>query len=217
MEDSIFISKFAERADDRQPPRRVPRLEDHARPALASRTTSTSRPRSSREEFVAGEDGKLAKVRAAPRRDRRGAEEIEADRRLRRDRPRAPLGGRQGPGRHRRGRLHRHRARLDPDQPGRRLRRRRRRRPHLPPGGHRGRHRLHGRARRRALPARQRRRRSRPTGSPAASRPRSLRSSRWASARPVSFRSGSPVRSCRRPAFCRACSSCGRIATPACG
>ena len=32
MEDSIFISKFAERADDRQPPRRVPRLEDHVRP-----------------------------------------------------------------------------------------------------------------------------------------------------------------------------------------
>ena len=173
MEDSIFISKFAERADDRQPPRRVPRLEDHARPGRASRPTSTSRPRTSPEEFVAGEDGKLATRSgcATPRPAR--AEDIEADRRLRRDRPHPALGGRQGPGRHRRGRLHRHRAGLDPDQPGRRLRGRRRRRPHLPPGGHRRRHRLHGRARRRAVPARHARRRSRPTGCPAASRPRS--------------------------------------------
>ena len=44
--------------------------------------------------------------------------------------------------------------RLDPDQPRRRLRGRRPRRPHLPPGGHRRRHRLHGRARRRVVPAR---------------------------------------------------------------
>ena len=41
------------------------------------------------------------------------------------------------PGRHRRGRLHRHRGPLDEDQPRRRLRRRRPRRPHLPPGDHR--------------------------------------------------------------------------------
>ena len=45
-------------------------------------------------------------------------------------------------------------ARLDPDQPRRRLRGRRPRRPHLPPGRHRRRDRLHGRARRRVVPAR---------------------------------------------------------------
>ena len=43
---------------------------------------------------------------------------------------------------------------LDPDQPRRRLRGRRPRRPHLPPGGHRRRHRHQGRARRRVVPAR---------------------------------------------------------------
>ena len=73
MEDSIFISKFAERADDRQPPRRVPRLEDHARPRRASRRTSSFKTPFVPEEFVAGEDGKLGEDPAAPRRDRRGA------------------------------------------------------------------------------------------------------------------------------------------------
>ena len=48
---------------------------------------------------------------------------------------------------HRRAPLHAH-------QPDRRLRRRRPGRPPLPPGGHRGRHRLRGRPRRRALPRR---------------------------------------------------------------
>ena len=43
---------------------------------------------------------------------------------------------------------------VDPDQARRRVRRRRPRRPHLPPGGHRRRHRLHGRPRRRVVPAR---------------------------------------------------------------
>ena len=42
----------------------------------------------------------------------------------------------------------------DPHQPGRRVRLRRRRRPQLPAGDHRGRHRLFGRPRRRALPHR---------------------------------------------------------------
>ena len=42
MEDSIFISKFAVGADHRPPPRRVPRLEDHARARRASATTSRS-------------------------------------------------------------------------------------------------------------------------------------------------------------------------------
>ena len=41
MEDSIFISKYAAATDDRQPPRRVPRLEDHVRPRAARRRTSS--------------------------------------------------------------------------------------------------------------------------------------------------------------------------------
>ena len=48
----------------------------------------------------------------------------------------------------------RHRGPLDADQPAGRLRRRRPRRPHLPPGGHGGRLRLPGGARRRVVPAR---------------------------------------------------------------
>ena len=48
MEDSIFISKYAERPDDRQPPRRVPRLEDHVRPRPREGQHRASRRRSSR-------------------------------------------------------------------------------------------------------------------------------------------------------------------------
>ena len=72
MEDSIFISKFAERPDDRQPPRRVPRLEDHVRP----------RPR-------AGEHRPQDPLRPGGVRRRRGRQAGErpaAQRRDRRDR-----------------------------------------------------------------------------------------------------------------------------------
>ena len=48
----------------------------------------------------------------------------------------------------------RHRGQRDGDQRRRRVRRRRRRRPRLPAGGHVGRHRLHGGARRRGVPRR---------------------------------------------------------------
>ena len=153
MEDSIFISKYAEQADDRQPPRRVPRLEDHVRP----------RPREGQHR---PQDPVRRRRSSSPARTaswRRSACATPRPASRRRSRPPAPSSRSatsptrrsSRPGRHRRGRLHRHRAGLDPDQPGRRPRRRRRRRPHLPPGGHRRRHRLHGRARRRALPARQ--------------------------------------------------------------
>ena len=41
MEEAIFLSKFASKVDGRPPPRRVPRLEDHARArARRSRTSS---------------------------------------------------------------------------------------------------------------------------------------------------------------------------------
>ena len=153
MEDSIFISKYASKltiVNRRDEFRASKIMFDRAREQDNIDLKTPFVP----EEFVAGEDGKLEKVRL--RNAETGeSEEIEAERRLRRDRPHPQIGDRQRPGRDRRGRLHRHRGRLDPDQPGRRLRRRRRRRPHLPPGGHRRRHRLHGRARRRALPARQ--------------------------------------------------------------
>ncbi len=86
MEDSIFISKFAERADHRQPPRRVPRLEDHARPGPGEgqhRPQDPVRPGRVRRRRgrQAGDDP------PAPRRDRRDRGD-RGDRRLRRDRPR---------------------------------------------------------------------------------------------------------------------------------
>ena len=71
---------------------------------------------------------------------------------LRRHRPPAELGAVQRRARHGRGRLSADEAGLDRHQDPRRLRVRRRRRSRLPPGGHRGRHRLHGRDRRGALP-----------------------------------------------------------------
>ena len=153
MEDSIFISKYAERADDRQPPRRVPRLEDHARPRRRKGQHRASRRRSCRRSSSPARAGNWRRCGSATPRPAT-EEEIETDGAFVAigHIPRSEIVN--GPGRHRRGRLHRHRGRLDPDQPRRRLRRRRRRRPHLPPGGHRRRHRLHGRARRRALPAR---------------------------------------------------------------
>ena len=63
MEDSIFISKYASELTvvNRRDEFRASKImfERAARAA----TTSTSRPRSSPEEFVAGEDGKLDQVR----------------------------------------------------------------------------------------------------------------------------------------------------------
>ena len=152
MEDSIFISKYASEltiVNRRDEFRASKIMFDRAREQDNIDFKTPFVP----EEFVAGEDGKLATGPPAQRRDRRDRGD-RGRRRLRRDRPHPQIGDRHRPGRHRRGRLHRHRARLDPDQPGRRLRRRRRRRPHLPPGGHRRRHRLHGRPRRRVVPAR---------------------------------------------------------------
>ena len=46
MEESTFVAKFAKQADDRQPARRLPRLEDHVRAGRAVSTTSSSRRRS---------------------------------------------------------------------------------------------------------------------------------------------------------------------------
>ena len=154
MEDSIFISKYASKltiVNRRDEFRASKIMFDRAREQENIDLKTPFVP----EEFLAGEDGKLAKIRRPPRGERRERGD-RGRRRLRRDRPHPQVGDRRRPDRHRRGRIHRHRARLDPDQPGRGARRRRRRRPHLPPSRDRRRDRLHGRARRRALPARQR-------------------------------------------------------------
>ena len=153
MEDSIFISKYASEltiVNRRDEFRASKIMFERAREKdnIDLKTPFIAGGVRRRRGRQAGEDP------PAPRRDRR-EEEIEASGAFVAigHIPKSEIVAR--PGRHRRGRLHRHRGRLDPDQPGRRLRGRRRRRPHLPPGGHRRRHRLHGRPRRRALPARQ--------------------------------------------------------------
>ena len=171
MEDSIFISKFADELTivNRRDEFRASKIM-HDR-ALAVENIDTLTPYIPLE-FVAGEDGKLAKVRMRHA-DTGEESEVEA------------TGAFVAIGHVPRSEVVKDQVAVDEDgyikvDPGstrtnleRRLRGRRRRRPHLPPGGHRRRHRLHGRARRRALPARLRPRRSRPTGSPAASPPSS--------------------------------------------
>ncbi len=152
MEDSIFISKYASEltvVNRREEFRASKIMFDRAKEQgnISFKTPYVA------EEFVASDKGRLDHVRlrnietdeTRGRRDRR---------RLHRDRPHSPFGGRHGSGRHRRERLHPHRGRLNPHQPGRRLCRRRRRRPHLPSGGHRRRQRLQGRPRRRVVPTR---------------------------------------------------------------
>ena len=140
-------------ADHRPPPRRVPRLEDHARPRPRARQHRASRPRSSPRSSSPATTASCA--RCALRNAETGeTEELEvggafvAIGHI----PRSELVAEQvdtdedgyvlteG--------------KLDADQARRRVRRRRPRRPHLPPGGHRRRHRLHGGARRRVVPAR---------------------------------------------------------------
>ena len=176
MEDSIFISKFA---DDLK----VVHRRDEFRASKIMLDRAAERENISfktpfvPEEFVAGEDGKIAERPAAQRRDRRGGEP-RGRRRLRRDRPRPALRARRGHHRHRRERLRPHPGRLDQDQPRGRLRRRRPRRSHLPSGRDRGRHRA---AWARSTPSgtcATRRRRPRLTGRRAASRWRSRRSCR---------------------------------------
>ena len=206
MEDAIFISKFADDltvVNRRDEFRASKIMQERAaeQPNIEFRTPYVA------EEFVAGEDGKLDQVRL--RNVETGEiEDFDADGAFVAigHIPKSEIVA--GPGRHRRGGLHPHRGRLDQDQPGRRLRRRRRRRPHLPPGGHRGRHRLHGRPRRRVVPARHaalargalaaRRRAGRDR--PDAGQPSRPASGRRRSAMPsgVSTSTGSPTSASRR-------------------
>ena len=98
------------RAHHRPPARRVPGLEDHARPRQRAAATSSFKTPYVPEEFIAGDDGKLRAVRLRTRRDRRdrGA---RGRRRLRRDRPHPALGAGRRAGRRRRRRLRAHRGR----------------------------------------------------------------------------------------------------------
>ena len=106
------------------------------------------------DEFAAGENGSLTVARLRNTDD--DSVTPARDRAVRS----SPIGHEPqsqlvaGPGRARRERLRRHPGPLDADEPPRRVRRRRPRRPHLPPGDHRRRLRLPGRARRRVVPAR---------------------------------------------------------------
>ena len=170
---------FKEQADRRRRRRRlrdrggaVPdalRLEGHARPParrVPRRRRSWSTARAQQREdrvlttpYVVEEIlGDRMRHRRPAARHRDGRAPRDRGRRLlRRDRPRPEHEALRRPARPRRERLPAHEARLDRDEHPRRVRGRRRPGSHLPPGGHGRRLRLHGRARRRALPRRARR------------------------------------------------------------
>ena len=149
MEEATFLAKFATQGDAGAPPRRVPGLEDHDGP----------RPREAQHRLR----HERRRHRGAGRRrragDRRAADATPSPARRARSRPTA-CSSRSGTTRPpssspacstwtRTATCSRATAR--PHERRGRLRRRRRRRPRLPPGRHRGRHGLHGGARRRAL------------------------------------------------------------------
>ena len=153
MEEAIFLAKFASQGDDRPPPRRVPRLEDHARarardrehrvphalrrrgvraPARtacsATRGCATPRPASERELPISGA---FIAIGHEPQSGIvQGIVDIDEN------------GYVVTEGKSTRTKVPGH------------VRRRRPRRPHLPPGGHRRRLGVSGRARRRVVPAR---------------------------------------------------------------
>ncbi len=102
------------------------------------------------EEVLRARTGSCAACGCGTPRPARRAS-CEAERALRRDRPRPDDGALPRPARPRRGRLPRDEARLDRDEHPRRLRGGRRPGSHLPAGGDRRRLGLHGRTRRRAL------------------------------------------------------------------
>ena len=137
MEEAIFLAEVRRQGDDRAPPRRVPRLEDHARPRpRRPRTSSSSRPYVV-ESFEPARTARSATRRAArtPRTARR--------RSCRSTGAFVAIGhephsrARRGPARAGRRGLRAHRGQLDAHEAAGRVRRRRPRRPHLPPGRHR--------------------------------------------------------------------------------
>ena len=142
-----------ERGDDRAPARRVPGVEDHARPRARAREhraadavhrqASSSPARTARWDtplLVNAQTGEERELEVSGAFVAVGHE------------PQSTLVARAD--RRRRERLCGRRGSLDADQPPGRVRRRRSRRPHLPPGDHRRGLGLPGGARRRVVPAR---------------------------------------------------------------
>ena len=80
------------KVDDRQPPRRVPRVEDHARARASDREHRVPDP-VRRRGVPRRRDGRAGPRAAAQRRDGRGARAADG-RRVHRDRPRAAVGDR---------------------------------------------------------------------------------------------------------------------------
>ena len=149
VEEAIVPHQVRQQGHARPPPRRAARLEDHAGPRVrepedrlrvehVSRRRRTARARVDR--------------RAPPRHRHRRGVRPRGHGPVRGDRPHPEHVTVRGSARPRRERLHRHRRRLDPDLGRGRVRVRRRAGPHLPAGDHRGRQRLHGGHRGRALP-----------------------------------------------------------------
>ena len=152
MEEAIFLSKFARQVDvvhRRDEFRASQIMLDRARSIdnIVFKTPFVV------ESFESVEGDKLPTARL--RNVETGEEDALPNRgHVHRHRPRAPVGDRRRPGRHRRRGLRDHPGALDAHQPARRVRCRRPGRPHLPPGDHRRRLRLSGRAGRRVVPAR---------------------------------------------------------------
>ena len=149
LEEATYLTKFAKRRRARAPPRRAARLEDHAglrqrqdQPLGADAVRGRGgarRRRRPRDRRASAQPGHGRGAHRGVRRLLRGDRPHAQHRAL----PRHPRDGRE--------RLPAGRAGHDAHEDRGRLRGRRRRRPRLPPGHHRSRIGLPGRARRRAL------------------------------------------------------------------
>ena len=152
MEEATFLSRFAKSVT-------IVHRRDTLRASKAMQERAFADPKisfvwDSEVAEIHGEQ-KLSGLTLRNTQDRRDLR-AAGHRPVHRDRPRPAHRALQGPARPGRRGLPQGRRALHPHQPHRCLRRRRRRRPHLPPGDHRGRHRLLRRPRRRALPRRPR-------------------------------------------------------------
>ena len=120
MEEAIFLAKFSSKVTIVQPPRRVPRLEDHARARPRDREHRV--PDAVHRRGVPGRRERPAGPRAAAqRRDRRDARAADVGR-VHRDRPRAAVRDRRRARRDRRRGLRQDRGQVDAHEHRGRLR-----------------------------------------------------------------------------------------------